>query len=266
MVAPIKHSVSVKGTAVKTHPRRIVLANRPKEAHRRAGIFPQLVYRGGPLLDAVNVVTVYWGLEWDDPLVSQYRSNLDNFFDYIVISPLIDQLAEYSVNGYPIGHGQHSQSVTIRDSDPGSTVTDGDIQLMLQNEIQSGNLPPFDQNTLYFVFLPPGTSVAMGGGASCLTFCGYHDAINGQIFYAVTPFPNCPGCSGLGGNGDLFAALTIVASHELCEVITDPIPGQGWYDDNYGEIGDICEGEGNVKQLNGYTVQLEWSNQQNNCV
>jgi len=26
----------------------------------------------------------------------------------------------------------------------------------------------------------------------------------------------------------------------LCEAITDPIPGQGWYDDANGEIGDIC--------------------------
>jgi hypothetical protein len=35
-------------------------------------------------------------------------------------------------------------------------------------------------------------------------------------------------------------ALTSTSSHELCEAITDPIPGQGWYDDANGEIGDIC--------------------------
>jgi len=254
------------GVSVNKHPRRIVLANKPDTAFRRADISPRLIYRFGPLLEAARVITVYWGTEWNDALVSGYPTGLDAFFDYIVSSPLIDQLAEYSMNGYTIGHGQHDKSVHITDSDPGSSVTDNDIQLMLQNEIQLDNLPPFDQNTLYFVFLPPNTSISMGGGASCLSFCGYHDHINGQIFYAVMPFPNCPGCLSLGGNNDLFTALTVVASHELCEAITDPIPGQGWYDDTYGEIGDICEEKGNIKQLSNYTVQLEWSNQQDKCV
>lgn len=43
----------------------------------------------------------------------------------------------------------------------------------------------------------------IGGGRSCLTFCGNHDHINGQIFYAAMPFPGCGGCAGglqtLGG-------------------------------------------------------------------
>jgi len=55
-------------------------------------------------------------------------------------------------------------------------------------------------------------------------------------FTAVMPYPGCAGC--LGGAA-AFDALTSTTSHELCEAITDPIPGQGWYDDNNGEIGDI---------------------------
>ena len=35
-------------------------------------------------------------------------------------------------------------------------------------------------------------------------------------------------------------ALTATSSHEFSEAVTDPIPGQGWYDDRKGEIGDIC--------------------------
>jgi hypothetical protein len=49
----------------------------------------------------------------------------------------------------------------------------------------------------------------------------------------------------------------------LSEAITDPVPGAGWYDDVNGEIGDICAW--NFKQVAGYNVQLEWSNQQNKC-
>jgi hypothetical protein len=59
-------------------------------------------------------------------------------------------------------------------------------------------------------------------------------------------------------------ALTSTASHELSEAITDPIPGQGWYDDANGEIGDICAWK--TKKLNGYTVQMEWSNSAEACV
>jgi hypothetical protein len=61
-----------------------------------------------------------------------------------------------------------------------------------------------------------------------------------------------------------FDALTGTSSHELCEAITDPVPGSGWYDNANGEIGDICAW--NFKKVAGYTVQLEWSNVQGKCV
>ena len=51
---------------------------------------------------------------------------------------------------------------------------------------------------------------------------------------------------------------------ELCEAVTDPIPGQGWYDDVHGEIGDICAWK--TKKLGAYTVQLEWSNNAAACI
>jgi hypothetical protein len=62
---------------------------------------------------------------------------------------------------------------------------------------------------------------------------------------------------------NVFDALTATSSHELCEAITDPVPGKGWYDDRNGEIGDMCAW--NFKQVAGYTVQLEWSNRQGKC-
>src|SRR5947207_11397663 len=42
--------------------------------------------------------------------------------------------------------------------------------------------------------------------------------------------------------GHVSDALTSVSSHELAEAITDPVPGQGWYDDASGEMGDIARG------------------------
>jgi len=75
------------------------------------------------------------------------------------------------------------------------------------------------------------------------------------------PYPDCAGCTGALAVTD---ALTSTSSHELCEAITDPVPGQGWYDDQNGEIGDICAWK--TKKLGAYTVQLEWSNKAGQCV
>jgi hypothetical protein len=133
---------------------------------------------------------------------------------------------------------------------------------MLEQEISTNSaFPQPSQNTLYFVYLPPNVKVVQGGSSSCQAFCGYHSDISSQIFYAVMPYPGCAGCTG---TLTTFDALTSTSSHELCEAITDPIPGQGWYDDNNGEIGDICAWK--TKVLDGYTVQLEWSNQANQCM
>ncbi len=107
------------------HPRRIVLANRPEVAFRRRNVSPELVYMGGPLIENVHVVTVYWGNTWHDPLTTPYVKKLNAFFSYIVTSPLIDQLSEYNMNGYIIGHGTHANndSYLITDSDPAPTIT-----------------------------------------------------------------------------------------------------------------------------------------------
>ena len=132
---------------------------------------------------------------------------------------------------------------------------------MLQQEILTSTaFPKPNPNMLYFVYLPPGVAVVQGGARSCQAFCGYHNDVNGQIVYAVMPFPDCPGCAGGLSTLD---ALTSTSSHELCEAITDPIPGQGWYDDVHGEIGDICAWK--TKRVGAYTVQQEWSNQANAC-
>ena len=67
-----------------------------------------------------------------------------------------------------------------------------------------------------------------------------------------------------------FDALCVTSSHELCESITDPQPGQGWYDDANGEIGDICAHTSTAGSVVGgdgvrYVVQREWSNRLRTC-
>ncbi len=220
----------------------------------------KLTYRGGPLLSAVQVFNFFWGTSWqgtEAPLVQE----INQFFDFVLTSALMDQLAEYSVAGASIGQGSRTGAV-ILSTDPPSTIADADIQQLIQQEISSdAAVPQPTPNSLYYIFLPPGVTVTLDGAASCSNFCGYHSDINGTIFYAVMPYPDCSGCTGAMAVLD---ALTSTASHELCEAITYPVPGQGWYDDQNGEIGDICAWK--TKRLGSYTVQLEWSNQAGQCI
>ena len=247
------------------HPIRIVPMHRPEAEAPGATIAqaaPQLTYRNGPLLTAVQVFTIFWGSAWQKPPQSDFVPRINQFFDFILTSALLDQLAEYSVPGKQIGRGSRIGTATITSPSPGKSAQDSAIQTILQQEISSGTvLPAPTPNTLYFVMLPPGVEVIQGGSASCTAFCGYHDAINSSIFYAVMPYPGCSGCTG---GLAVFDALTSTTSHELCEAITDPVPGQGWYDDNNGEIGDICAWK--TRSLGAYTIQLEWSNKASSCV
>lgn len=233
---------------------------RPVEGAAPA-VAPQLTYRGGPLLTNVQVFTVFWGQAWANPPMSDTASRLNDFFDFILQSALIDQLAEYSVDGRTIGHGKRIGTAVVTSPATRRTTSDTAIQHMLQHQISTNSMfPQPSADTLYFVYLPPGVAVVQGGDRSCQAFCGYHNDINGQIFYAVMPYPGCNGCRGTLSE---FDALTATSSHELCEAITDPIPGQGWYDDNNGEIGDICAWK--IKQVGSYQVQKEWSNSANQC-
>jgi hypothetical protein len=218
-------------------------------------------YRGGPLLTAVEVFTVFWGSWWQESDGTSLASDLVGFFDFVLTSELIDQLGEYSVDGRTIGHGSRAGSATITEPALGGSISDAQIQATLQQLIDAGTLAAPTANTLYFFYLPPNVSVTQGGSRSCQAFCGYHNAAGSGAYYAVMPYPGCTGCAGGLALSD---ALTSTSSHELCEAITDPVPGQGWYDDQHGEIGDTCAWQ--TRQLGAYTVQLEWSNRQNACV
>lgn len=234
-----------------------LFAGKPKLAPASA----HLTYFKGPLIQNVSVYTIFWGKLWGTTTTSTtLMGQLNNFFTKILVSPLIDQLGEYSVPGQTIGHGSFIGTKLIKTGAPVGSVTDSAIQSQLKGWISSGSVPKATANTLYFIYLDPGIASIMGGGSSCKNYCGYHNNA-GSVYYAVMPFPTCSGC--LGGMAVL-DALTGTSSHELCEAITDPVPGAGWYDKVNGEIGDICAW--NFKKVAGYTVQLEWSNKANKCI
>lgn len=149
-------------------------------------------------------------------------------------------------------------------------LTDADVQSLLSSAIAAGSVPAPDDNTLYCLFFPTGVSISVGSDASCQTFCGYHDNFSSggapsgsqtKIRYAVLPYPDCQGCLGGMSAKD---SLTSIVTHEIAEAVNDPEPGSGWYDQQNGEIGDICAWQ--TKTEDGNTVQLLWSNKNNSCI
>ena len=73
---------------------RIVPLHHP---HALQAAAPQLTYRNGPLMEAVEVFTVFWGAAWNTAPLDKLMQDMNDFFDYILTSALIDQLAEYNV-------------------------------------------------------------------------------------------------------------------------------------------------------------------------
>jgi hypothetical protein len=257
-----KNARRTKSQGAPQSPIRVVPLHRPEAPSRAAAAAsPHLTYRNGPLLTAVQVFTVFWGSAWEQAPNSSLLQQINQFFDYILTSQLIDQLGEYSVPGQVIGHGSRIGTIVLTSPALGTSVQDNAIQQLLQQQIDAGTLAATNPNTLYFVFLPEGVQVVQGNTASCQSFCGYHDSFGSNVYYAVMPYPGCAGCTG---GLAVPNALTTTTSHELCEAITDPVPGQGWYDDNNGEIGDICAWK--TRTLGSYTIQLEWSNQAGSCI
>lgn len=222
-----------------------------------------LTYRGGPVLANVKVWTVFWGNG------VQNQSSINQFYSDITQSAYYDWLVEYNTPSQKIGHGSLGGSIVDTSPPGGSFVSDDQIQQEISKLIKAGKLPPADGNNLYMVHFPPGVTISMGGDQSCSTFCAYHGSFSNNgatAFYGV--MPDLGGaCDGGCGGGTILENTTSVSSHELIEATTDADVGGGnlaWYDDNYGEIGDICNAQQGT--VGKWTIQLEYSNQAGDCI
>src|SRR5262249_10674760 len=113
-------------------------------------------YRGGPLLQHVQVETVFYGQQWyNNPVLYQSALKLDEYSSDITQSSYMDLLNEYGV-----GRGSFQDGV-INFTDPrrGFVVDDTEIQAMLDSGIRQGYLDAPTPNQLYFVFTTPNVLV-----------------------------------------------------------------------------------------------------------
>ncbi len=266
---------------------------------------PHLIYYGGRIVSDTQVVQVLWG---SGSYLTQVTNTADpsmaTFYQEILNSPYVDWLVEYDTATTPSGGGQGTDQnimygafvgqFTITPSNRSNPIDDSAIQVELANQIAAGNLPAptldsqGNPQTYYALFFPYGQVITAGSYTSCVDFCAYHGtiasvAVGGksyEIYYGVHPdMQSGSGCEfGCGSAATAFGNYTSVASHEMIETITDGevglaatySPPLAWYDQNYGEIGDICNAnQGSVVgPYDGvsYVVQKEWSNRVGSCI
>ncbi len=224
---------------------------------------PTVTPHGGSVLPSVEVQALYYGSNWynNSSLFAQ-TGQFEDFLNKTVGGSYMDMLNNA---GYGVGRGSFSGG-KISMANPGSVISDGDIQNAIQNAIRSSNpLAAPDGNRLYMVYVEPNVEVTTGSANSVSNFAGYHSAFNGSdaqghaatIHYAVITTPG--GTVGNAKNNyalNTFDEMTEASTHELAEAVTDAVPGYGWFDTNTeGEVGDLANGQ--TVYLNGYAVQRE---------
>lgn len=133
----------------------------------------------------------------------------------------------------------------------------------------------YDANASYIVATPHGHS-SSGFGTS---WCAYHsDTFQGSDMVSYTNLPYMPD-AGQNCGANIISApkdesgtdegVTIVEGHEYGESVSDPNPGAGWYNNEYGEIGDACAWtniQNDTFRKKSFTAQPMYSNASESCV
>jgi hypothetical protein len=218
----------------------------------------QIVDNGGPVTKSPVVVTVTWST---DPDAATYNT----MGDAIGPSPYWKAVnSEYGVGASTSGTPNHISITTA----PAATFADSDLDTLVDTNVGSA-WPASTPDTIYAVYLPPGSTLTFGGQDACQAGVGgYHTESNKNNYvYAIMPH-----CSGFAA-----ADVQLSASHELNEAATDPHPGSNaaWvgFDNDHlsfeffnqfqDELGDACElyvEATDPTDFTPYTVQRQWSN------
>ena len=250
---------------------REALAKEAQAAQQTAG---QMNYYGGSVFSNVKVASVMWGSN----VSSTISKAIPGFSKALVNSTFVDPMSQYDtnltgINGQPgtnqhIARGTYLGQTVIVPKNTSKTLTDLDIQNELTYQIGAGKLPPNDLNTLYMIYFPASIKIKLDGSTSCVAFGAYHSALYTQmnpanVFYAVEP--DCR----LG-----LANITIAASHEFAEAMTDniPTPGsspafpQAWNNSTGYEVADLCSGSGKLSNgTKSWTVTQYYLNTTGAC-
>jgi hypothetical protein len=234
-------------------------------------------YYNGPVLLKPKVYIIFWGYKkYGDPdkvakLLEAFAKveggSLHNN-DYTQYYDIVDSVKNYPTNPKKQLGGVWFDNKNAVPANP----TDGQVAQESLNGVKKFG---YDVNASYVVATPHGHSSA-GFGTQ---WCAYHSSTQqGNNLVSYTNLPYMPD-AGTSCGADFTTApsdesaedegVTIVEGHEYGESISDPNPGTGWYNFQYGEIGDICAWQDIQNDPFGkksYTMQPMYSNATESCV
>ena len=239
---------------------------------------PQVSSLGGAVMGSPHIVAVFFPNDTAKEVV-----HIQQFLQALPGSDYWTQ----TVGEYGVGPIDGVELIRLADAAPASledspsSAVPGDrshtqLQHWLVGQISAGNLPAAAPRNLYIVFFPASSKVNIDPSVvSCAHVGGWHmETTSGseRVRYAVVP--RCKGNSPGMTTEDI---ATDVASHELVEAATDPLPfsdpAYAQLDDAHAylgdvllnELGDLCTSEpgSSTNKLPGmpYMVQRTWSNQ-----
>jgi hypothetical protein len=205
---------------------------------------------GGSIANPI-IQLVFWGSQWStaSPTTGQVAAAISTVVqnsDYFL------GLNQYGVSSVTLQWTIYNTDLTADPGyygDPPATYAMSDVQAMVDHEISNAYLPadPNGYDTIYLVIMPPGTTPPSGT-------CGSNGQKGWPHSVAYVAFQSLDN-------------ITMAATHELVEAITDP-QGAGWLMDQFFnsgyEIGDACNRVGAF--VAGVRVQSYWSNSDKACI
>jgi hypothetical protein len=230
-----------------------------------------LAYHGGPILTTPHYQDLFIGSQWGSTGAPsgtpQLVGGIGAFMNTLVRGKYIDLLRQYGVNpgGPSTDPGTFGFGSVMLGNPSSNTVSDREIQSMLDSAYRQDELDGIPSSTLYMVFTDVNLSVADPSGNRSWGYHNYfHSSANGghDIYYAVVPDQTTN--PSLTGPTD-FQGITLKASQEFVDGVTDPtLQGfgnnahSGWWVQTYRGLlgaGDF-DNTSNQQygQFNGYVV------------
>jgi hypothetical protein len=234
-----------------------------------------LRYGGGAVEHHTIVYVVYWGFNVAGSDPNGEQAYLTSFLNGVGGSAWMNTTHQYyeivnSITKHIRNKAGMLKGTWVDSSTVPASPTDAQIQTEAANaEAHFG----FNKDASYVVATPHDHNTSGFG----TRFCAYHGAAlsgGGTISYTNLGYMTDAGSScgenfvNPGSQGTL-DGVSIVEGHEFAESQTDPHPSNGWYNFQYGEIGDICAWQGladTTLSTGKFAVQPLWSNAASACV
>jgi hypothetical protein len=235
--------------------------------------YSNATYGGGPLLYKPKMYLIFWGFKkaGDPDNVAQL---LEAYQGSIGKTAYNNIYTQYKGTKKAIKNPKNQNGGYWFDDKNAipSVPTDGQVAAESLNGVKQFG---YDPNGSYVVVTAHGHA-SSGFGTS---YCAYHSSTSGSGgIVSYTNLPYIPDANSSCGSNIITPpsdetgadeGVTIVEGHEYGESVTDPDPPSGYYNDQWGEIGDICawqDIENDPFGKNTFTAQPMWSNATSSCV